>query len=116
MLLRKGNMIRGTLRGYSRRGSHLLGRLYVNIPILAIIAYFCAFALSPSIQAAEFSCPSGDVDCLIASIKEANANGAATNTISLGPGKFTLTQPFNSTDTIDSVDGPAGLPRIRSTG
>src|SRR5262249_25030179 len=58
--------------------------------------------------AAEFSCLSGDVACLIAAINTANTNGQA-NTITLEAGTYTLTAVDNTND------GPNGLPSIRST-
>jgi hypothetical protein len=62
-------------------------------------------------QAAEFPCTStggvGDVDCLIAAIKAANANGEA-NTIHLAAGTYTLTTVDNTTD------GFNGLPSVTS--
>jgi hypothetical protein len=61
-------------------------------------------------HAAEFTCPAGEsgVTCLIAAIKEANANGEA-NTIRLQAGTYTLTAVDNTTD------GPNGLPSVTST-
>jgi hypothetical protein len=61
-------------------------------------------------HAAEFTCPAGEsgVTCLIAAIKEANANGEA-NTITLEAGTYTLTAVDNDTD------GPNGLPSVTST-
>jgi hypothetical protein len=62
--------------------------------------------LQPS-QAAEFTCASGDVACLIMAIREANANGEA-NTITLEAGTYPLTTVDNNTD------GSNGLPSIAS--
>jgi hypothetical protein len=66
-------------------------------------------------QAADFTCPAGDVACLKATITTANTNGQA-NTITLAadpgldsPQGYTLTAVDNTTD------GPNGLPSITST-
>src|SRR5262249_17585068 len=67
-------------RGIARAGV-LLGMLSVAIP-------------SP---AADFSCATGDVACLIAAITQANANGEA-NTITLEAGTYTLTAINNDPD------------------
>jgi hypothetical protein len=64
-------------------------------------------ALSQPGQAAEFTCASGDVACLIKGIREANANGEA-NTITLEAGTYPLTTVDNNTD------GSNGLPSITS--
>src|SRR5262245_55528286 len=62
-------------------------------------------------HAADFPCPAtggvGDVACLSAAIKAANANGE-TNTIHLEAGTYTLTDVDNDTDV------PNGLPSITS--
>jgi hypothetical protein len=58
-------------------------------------------------QAAEFTCASGNVGCLIKAIREANANGEA-NTITLEAGPYPLTTVDNK------VDGSNGLPSITS--
>jgi hypothetical protein len=59
-------------------------------------------------HAADFTCPSGDVPCLITAIEMANANGEA-NTITLETGTYSLTTVNNVTD------GPNGLPSVVST-
>jgi hypothetical protein len=64
-------------------------------------------ALSQLGQAAEFTCASADVVCLIKAIREANANGQA-NTITLEAGTYPLTTVDNNTD------GSNGLPSITS--
>jgi hypothetical protein len=64
-------------------------------------------ALSQAGQAAEFTCASGDVACLIKALREANANGEA-NTILLEAGTYPLTRVDNNTD------GSNGLPSITS--
>ena len=69
---------------------------------------FALVALEP-VHAAVFSCPAGDVDCLIDAINAANANGAE-DTISLGGGIYTLTVIDNG----DEGLGPNGLPVITS--
>jgi hypothetical protein len=66
--------------------------------------------LSASIgQARTFGCASGDIQCLISSITEANTNGREKNTIRLEAGTYTLVAVDNTTD------GPNGLPSITST-
>ncbi len=67
-----------------------------------------ALGLARPLPAAEFSCPAGDVACLIDAITQANTNGEA-NTITLETGTYTLTAVDNTTD------GPNGLPVITST-
>jgi hypothetical protein len=59
-------------------------------------------------QAAEFSCPAGDVACLRAAINAANANGEV-NTLTLEAGTYTVTAVDNL------IDGANGLPSIHST-
>lgn len=59
------------------------------------------------IYAAEYSCTSGDVTCLIAAINEANGI-PGEHTISLEPGKYTLQAADNN------IDGSNGLPSIRA--
>jgi hypothetical protein len=58
-------------------------------------------------QAADFTCPAGDVLCLIKAINAANSNGE-TNTITLAAGTYPLKEVHNNTD------GPNGLPSITS--
>jgi hypothetical protein len=64
--------------------------------------------LAPPLQAAEFTCASGDVACLINAINQANANGEA-NRITLRRGTYTLTAVDNTTS-----GEPTGLPVITS--
>jgi hypothetical protein len=66
-----------------------------------------ALVTPPPAHAKTFTCDAGDVDCLIAAITEANANGQ-TNTIRLAAGTYTLTEVDNTTE------GPNGLPSITS--
>src|SRR4030095_5701136 len=59
-----------------------------------------ALGLAQPLQAAEFTCASGNVACLIDAINQANANGEA-NRITLRRGTYTLTAvdngpPFNA--------------------
>jgi hypothetical protein len=70
-------------------------------------AIFGMLALSQPGQAAEFTCTSGDVACLIKALREANANGDA-NTVILEAGTYPLTTVDNTTD------GSNGLPSITS--
>ena len=67
-----------------------------------------ACLLGARAEAAHFSCSSGEVLCLIASIEQANANGQ-DNTITLAAGVYTLTTVNND------ADGPTGLPVVTST-
>src|SRR5262249_23468093 len=62
-------------------------------------------ALTQPVQAKAFNCDTGDVQCLIAAINEANTNGEH-NTIHLQAGTYLLTNVDNDTD------GPNGLPSI----
>src|SRR5262245_28209827 len=64
-----------------------------------------SFGALESSHAARFSCPSGNVTCLIASINTANLT-SDEDTIFLEPGTYTLTSVDNDTD------GPNGLPSI----
>jgi hypothetical protein len=71
-------------------------------------AFIGALMLSQPGQAAEFTCTSGDIACLIKAIREANANGEA-NTITLEAGTYPLITVDNNTD------GSNGLPSITSS-
>jgi hypothetical protein len=95
------NTMGTTVRRCSRR---CWLRRAVNIGVAAVVVYFCALALSPSIQAAEFSCPSGDEDCLINAINTANNNNFSNTINLLGTDHYILNKPI----------GAAGLPGIRS--
>jgi len=75
---------------------------------LALCAGVSIVLASPAVEAATFTCPGGDVTCLVAAIHAANANGQI-NTIRLGEGAYRLTAVDNSTD------GPTGLPSVTST-
>jgi len=76
---------------------------------LAILAAFgLALATPHPAQAKTFHCGAGDVPCLIAAIRTANANGQG-NTIRLEAGTYILTAVDNDTD------GANGLPVITST-
>jgi hypothetical protein len=72
-------------------------------PVLAMLVGL--LGLWQAARAADFSCPGGDVTCLIDAITQANANGEA-NTITLDAGTYTLTAVNNDTD------GPNGLPSV----
>jgi hypothetical protein len=76
--------------------------------VAAMAALGLALALPHTVQAKTFYCGAGDVQCLIAAIHEANANGEA-NTIRLAAGTYTLTAIDNNTH------GSNGLPSITST-
>src|SRR5262245_33974047 len=108
------NTIRGTVKRYMSHGTDRLGRPCANIFAQSLMGCLFALALSPAIQAAEFSCPSfmlvGDVDCLIRNINMANTNGQA-NTITLESGNYILTTNEGGL----LPDGFNGLPSITST-
>ena len=75
----------------------------MTVGLLAVLL-ICALGLAQPVQAAEFTCASGDVACLINAINQANANGEA-NRITLRRGTYTLT----------AIDNDAnGLPVITS--
>ena len=76
---------------------------------LALLAALgLALAPAPRVQAKTFHCGSGDVPCLLASMKEANTNGQKKNRIQLDAGTYTLMAADNDTD------GPNGFPSITS--
>jgi hypothetical protein len=77
------------------------------LPKIALLLLF-AFVLPHPLHAAEFFCSSGDASCLIAAVNSAN-DTPEEDTITLGPGIYTLTTVDNDTD------GANGLPSIRST-
>jgi len=79
----------------------MLSRLPVMAAMIIVLATF------GPVQAANLSCPSGDVTCLIAAINTANGNGEE-DTIMLAAGTYTLTAVDNATD------GANGLPSITS--
>jgi hypothetical protein len=69
-----------------------------------------ALGLAQPLQAAEFTCASGNVACLIDAINQANANGEA-NRITLRRGTYTLTAVDNGSGLPGDVNG---LPVITS--
>jgi hypothetical protein len=77
------------------------------LPKLVLFLLF-AVVLPHPLHAAEFFCSSGDATCLIAAVNSAN-DTPEEDTITLGPGLYTLTTVDNNTD------GPNGLPSIKST-
>jgi parallel beta helix pectate lyase-like protein len=77
-----------------------------SVTAMAVVGL--ALALPPPVQADTFDCGAGDVQCLIAAINDANANGQE-NTIRLEAGIYTLTNVDNDTN------GPNGLPSITSS-
>jgi hypothetical protein len=79
----------------------------VMLPKITFLLLF-TFVLPHALHAAEFLCSSGDATCLIAALNSANDTPEA-DTITLGPGLYTLTTVDNDTD------GANGLPSIRST-
>src|SRR5215471_13079431 len=76
--------------------------------LAAVIALGFTLASLAPVQARTFQCGAGDVDCLIAAINEANANGQ-TNTIRLAAGTYTLSAIDNGTG-----NNTNGLPVISS--
>jgi hypothetical protein len=79
----------------------------VMLPKITLLLLF-AFVRPHPLHAAEFFCSSGDATCLIAAVNSAN-DTPEEDTITLGPGPYTLTTVDNNTD------GPNGLPSIKST-
>jgi len=78
-----------------------------------LVTALVVYALAPHpVQAKTFDCGAGDVQCLIAAINEANANGQK-NTIRLNAGTYTLTAVDNITE--GSPNERNGLPSITST-
>jgi hypothetical protein len=75
---------------------------------LLLVLLIAALGLALSLEAAEFTCASGDVACLINAINQANANGEA-NRITLRRGTYTLTVVDNGT-----FGNTNGLPVITS--
>jgi hypothetical protein len=71
-----------------------------------------ALGLAPPLQAAEFTCASGNVACLIDAINQANANGEA-NTITLEAGTYTLTAVDNTTDGFNGLPSVTGVVTIQ---
>jgi hypothetical protein len=81
-----------------------LSYLFVSLQLVASILLI--LGTLEFVDAADFFCPSGNVNCLIASIN--NANGMpGDHVINLEPGIYTLQMVDNMTD------GPNGLPSIR---
>src|SRR5688572_31518590 len=87
----------------------------VTIGWSALTAIFLLF-LPPvrNIDAAEFSCPSGNVPCLISSIETANLL-PGTHAILLDPGIYTLPASLRNPTDIPSEDTENGLPSIKSS-
>ena len=83
-------------------GSFLLGTprqsRWIALAIIATTTVVLVLAIPQPVQAAVFACTAGDVQCLIASINQANGN-SQTNTIQLANGTYTLTMP---------IGGPSG--------
>jgi hypothetical protein len=77
------------------------------LPKLVLFLLF-AVVLPHPLHAAEFFCSSGDATCLVAAVNSAN-DTPEEDTITLGPGLYTLTTVDNNTD------GANGLPSITST-
>jgi hypothetical protein len=75
---------------------------------LVVTAIVFALTIADPGLAAEFSCASGDVACLIGAINTANTHGQ-DNTIKLAAGTYTLTAVNNT-----NGGGTNGLPRITS--
>jgi hypothetical protein len=83
-------------RGFSRLGW-----------VFALAAAHGVLGMQPTVQAAVFSIPCGNVAALIAAINTANANGQ-NDTINLPACTYVLTKVQ------DNTDGPSGLPSITS--
>src|SRR5437016_2574758 len=64
-----------------------------------------ALGLAQPLQAAEFTCASGNVACLINAINQANANGEA-NRITLRRGTYTLTAVDNDENGLPVITSP----------
>src|SRR5687767_6143309 len=79
-----------------------------SVRLLVHTVTVCALILCRPVFAAEFTCASGDVACLIDAINTANINGE-TDTITLPAGIYTLTAVNNTTPA-----GPNGLPSVTS--
>ncbi len=87
----------------------------VTIGWSALTAIFLFF-LPPvrNIDAAEFSCPSGNVPCLISSIETANLLPGA-HAILLDPGIYTLSASLRTPTDPSVADAVNGLPSIKSS-
>jgi hypothetical protein len=83
--------------GLWRRGA-------LRIGLLAALLLW-ALGLAPPLQAAEFTCASGNVACLINAINQANANGEA-NRITLRRGTYTLTAVDNDENGLPVITSP----------
>ena len=83
------------------RGSERLCWVLVFVVALGVLG------MQPTVQAAVFNIPCGNVAALIAAINTANANGQ-NDTINLPACTYVLTKAQNNTD------GPNGLPSITS--
>src|SRR5262252_5243489 len=89
----------------TRTGARRRWRLTWRVAAMVILGL--ALARPSVVRAKTFHCSAGDVQCLIAAIKEANTNGTM-NRIRLEAGTYTLTAVDND------MDGPNGLPSITS--
>ena len=100
------NKVKSKKQGASRELTIGIWFSYITLSIQLVV--FClVLAVPGSANSAVFNVPSGDVVALINAINQANANGEA-DTINLGGGTYTLTEPNNN------IDGPTGLPSITS--
>lgn len=82
-------------------------RYWTNGGGLAAILILSSLFVASLGQAAVFSCPSGNVGCLIDAINVANSNAEADE-IYLRPGVYTLTEVYET----DPYLGPTGLPTV----
>ena len=89
-----------------RRAHHGMCPLRKRLVGALVVAFF--ISLGSLGHAAEFTCASGNVDCLITAIRAANGL-IGPSTILLTPGTFTLTVVDNDTG------GPNGLPSVTNT-
>jgi hypothetical protein len=76
--------------------------------VAVIVGVLVVFGLGSTAPAAEFTCTGGNVACLVAAIRAANAL-TEPSTIRLAAGVYTLTAVDNTTD------GPNGLPSVTRT-
>src|SRR5262245_40018461 len=99
--------IRRNTTGVSRERRTGIWRAHIPVDVpVAVAMVGMLMAMSP-VQAAEFTCPSADVACLIKAINRANANGEA-NTIILEAGTYRLTERA------PEAEGSNGFPAITS--
>jgi len=77
---------------------------YIGVGLLVVLL-IGALGLAQPLRAAEFTCASGNVACLIDAINQANANGQA-NRINLRRGTYTLTAVDNDENGLPIITSP----------